>query len=176
LEATIAKATYILSEQARLSGFTPAGTELSFGYDGGLDPVSINVPNGHEVVLRGRIDRVDEAIQHEQLYLRTIDYTSSARGLDSEEVDYGLALQLLTYLNVVLHQAQEWLGKQAEPAGVLYVHVHDAMLQGATQLKDEDIEEEIFKKYKMSGLISAEETAARLMDTSLTTGRSDIAP
>src|SRR5699024_2042873 len=59
LEATIAKATYILSEQARLSGFTPAGIELSFGYDGGLDPVSINLPNGYEVVLRGRIDRVD---------------------------------------------------------------------------------------------------------------------
>lgn len=176
LEATIAKATYILSEQARLSGFTPAGIELSFGYDGGLDPVSINLPNGYEVVLRGRIDRVDEAIQHEQLYLRIIDYKSSARGLDLEDVYYGLALQMLTYLNVVLNQSKEWLGKQAEPAGVLYFHVHDAMLQGATQLKDEDIEEEIFKKYKMSGLISAEETAARLMDTSLTTGRSDIAP
>src|SRR5699024_5321678 len=67
LENTIAKATYILSEQARISGFTPAGIELSFGYDGGLDPVSINLPNGYEVVLRGRIDRVDEAIQHNQL-------------------------------------------------------------------------------------------------------------
>src|SRR5699024_11724792 len=83
---------------------------------------------------------------------------------------------MLTYLNVVLNQSKEWLGKQAEPAGVLYFHVHDAMLQGATQLKDEDIEEEIFKKYKMSGLISAEETAARLLDTSFTTGRSDMTP
>lgn len=176
LEETIAKATYILSEQARLSGFTPVGIELSFGDEGSLDPVSITLPNGYEVVLRGRIDRVDEAVQQEQLYLRIIDYKSSARGLDLEDVYYGLALQMLTYLNVVLNQSKEWLGKQAEPAGVLYFHVHDAMLQGSTRPKEEAIEEEIFKKYKMSGLISADDTAARLMDTSLTTGRSDIAP
>src|SRR5699024_7321278 len=94
LEDTIAKATYILSEQARLSGFTPVGIELSFGDNGMLDPVSMTLPNGYEVVLRGRIDRVDEAVQQEQLYLRIIDYKSSARGLDLEDVYYGLALQM----------------------------------------------------------------------------------
>src|SRR5699024_1925690 len=40
LEDIIAKATYILSEQARLSGFTILGIELGFGFDNeGLDPL-----------------------------------------------------------------------------------------------------------------------------------------
>lgn len=61
LQQVIAKATYVLSEQARASGFSPVGIELSFGYDKGLEPVKIPLPNGRELHLRGRIDRVDKA-------------------------------------------------------------------------------------------------------------------
>src|SRR5699024_11471804 len=82
LEDIIAKATYILSEQARLSGFTILGIELGFGFDNeGLDPLIVELPNGYELALRGRIDRVDQAIHNESLYLRIIDYKSSSRGL-----------------------------------------------------------------------------------------------
>src|SRR5699024_3920568 len=65
LEQVIAQATYILSEQARASGFAPVGIELGFGYKGGLDPVRIPLPGERELILRGRIDRVDKAEQDE---------------------------------------------------------------------------------------------------------------
>src|SRR5699024_11356119 len=95
-----AKATYILSEHARLSGFTILGIELGFGFDNeGLDPLIVELPNGYELALRGRIDRVDQAIHNESLYLRIIDYKSSSRGLNLVDVYYGLALQMLTYLD-----------------------------------------------------------------------------
>lgn len=176
LEETIAKATFILSEQARQSGFSPVGIELGFGFEEGLDPLKITLPNGYELLLRGRIDRVDQSVGQEELYLRIIDYKSSDRGLDLADVYYGLALQMLTYLNVVLTQAKTWLGMEAHPAGVLYFHVHDAMLQEAEKISDDAIVDKIFKQYKMSGLVAADETIARLMDTSLDTGRSDIVP
>src|SRR5699024_5028503 len=91
LEQVIAQATYILSEQARASGFAPVGIELGFGYKGGLDPVRIPLPGERELLLRGRIDRVDKAEQDEHLYLRIIDYKSSSQLLSLEEVYYGLS-------------------------------------------------------------------------------------
>lgn len=176
LQEVIAQATYILSEQARASGFSPVGIELGFGYEKGLAPLQVTLPNGYELILRGRIDRVDKAIHEEQLYLRIIDYKSSARGLDLVDVYYGLALQMLTYLDVVLAQSKAWLGMEATPAGILYFHVHHAMLSSSERLSDDDIAAEIFKRYKMDGLITAKTEVAQLMDTSLTTGRSNILP
>src|SRR5699024_11905452 len=63
--------------------------ELGFGFKEGLDPMKIMLPNGYELVLRGRIDRVDRSVENDQLYLRIIDYKSSSRGLDLVEVYYG---------------------------------------------------------------------------------------
>lgn len=176
LQDVIAQATYILSEQARASGFSPVGIELGFGFKDELAPLSVALPNGYELLLRGRIDRVDKAIEHEQLYLRIIDYKSSSRGLDLLDVYYGLALQMLTYLDVVLSQSQAWLGMEASPAGVLYFHVHDAMLSEDNRLADDEIEHKLFKEYKMDGLVRAQEEIARLIDTTVDTGHSDIAP
>ena len=65
---------------------------------------------------------------------------------------------------------------KAAPAGVLYFHIHDALLKEKNRISDQDIEDKLFKKYKMKGLITADETIARLMDTSLDTGYSDIVP
>lgn len=176
LQKVIAQATYILSEQARVSGFSPVGIELGFGFESGLKPVTISLPNGYELLLRGRIDRVDKSVYNDRLYLRIIDYKSSARGLDLVDVYYGLALQMLTYLNVVLAQAEEWLGMEASPAGILYFHVHHPMISESEKLSDERIVSEIYKRYKMKGLITAERDIAQLMDTSLDKGRSDVVP
>ena len=176
LQDVIAQATYILSEQARASGFSPVGIELGFGFSEGLEPMQIKLPNGYELLLRGRIDRVDKSMQHDQLYLRIIDYKSSSRGLDLIDVYYGLALQMLTYLDVVLAQSEEWLGMEATAAGILYFHVHHAMLSEENRLHDDEIADKIFKQYKMNGLVTSEEEVARLMDTTIDSGRSDIVP
>src|SRR5699024_6381428 len=87
-----------------------------------------------------------------------------------------LALQMLTYLDVVLSQSKAWLGKQATAAGVLYFHVHQAMLSEEERLQEDAIEDKLFKKYKMTGLVKEEEEIERLMDTTLETGHSDIVP
>src|SRR5699024_1772455 len=112
----------------------------------------------------------------DELFLRIIDYKSSSRGLDLVDVYYGLALQMLTYLDVVLSQSKKWLGMEASPAGILYFHVHDAMVSEESDLHDDELAEQLFKKYKMNGLVRAEEEIARLMDTSLDSGASDIVP
>lgn len=178
LQEVISRATFILSEQARRSGFSPVGIELGFGdgVDHTLKPVTIPLPNGFELLLRGRIDRVDQTKQQEGLFLRIIDYKSSARGLSLVEVYYGLALQMLTYLDVVISQSEEWLGMKAHPAGILYFHVHNAMISSQQKVSDEKIADEIFKKYKMQGLLLSDEEIIKQMDTSLESGVSNIVP
>ena len=176
LRDVIAKATFILSEQARISGFSPIGIELGFGFEKGLEPVTISLPNGYELVLRGRIDRVDKSIQNGQLYLRIIDYKSSSRGLSLVDVYYGLALQMLTYLDVVLSQSEAWLGMKASPAGILYFHVHNPMINDNDSLNEYALSRKILKEYKMDGLIRADKDVVQLMDTSLESGWSDIVP
>ncbi|QKY68532.1 helicase-exonuclease AddAB subunit AddB [Lentibacillus sp. CBA3610] len=176
LQDVITRATYILSEQARKSDFSPVGLELGFGDKQTLNPVTLQLPNGYELMLRGRIDRVDKAESAEGLFLRIIDYKSSEKGLDLLEVYYGLALQMLTYLDVVLSQSEQWLGVKATPAGVLYFHVHNPMISGNMNMSDDEIEKELFKKYKMQGMLLSDEEIVKLMDTSLESGRSQIIP
>ncbi len=165
-----------MSEQARQSAFTPVGLELGFGDKQTLDPVTLSLPNGFELMLRGRIDRVDKAENDDGLFLRIIDYKSSSQQLSLLEVYYGLALQMLTYLDVILSQSEQWLGAKAEPAGVLYFHVHNPLLSVSKQMTDDEIEKELFKKYKMQGLLLSDEEIVKLMDTSIESGRSQIVP
>ncbi|MFZ3578657.1 helicase-exonuclease AddAB subunit AddB [Virgibacillus sp. DJP39] len=176
LQEVIARAAFILSEQARQSDFSPVGIELGFGPNQTLSPITLPLENGFELMLRGRIDRVDQALNRDDLFLRIIDYKSSARGLNLVEVYYGLALQMLTYLDVVLSQSEQWLGKKATPAGMLYFHVHNPMVSGKQKLQDADIEKEILKKYKMQGLLLSSEEIVKLMDRSLESGSSQIVP
>ncbi|WP_152654874.1 helicase-exonuclease AddAB subunit AddB [Oceanobacillus sp. CFH 90083] len=177
LEEIIARAAFILSEQARQTDFSPVGLELSFGeQDSPLPPLVLPLENGYELLLRGRIDRVDKAQLHQDLYLRIIDYKSSSRALDLLEVYYGLALQMLTYLDVVLTHSEKWLGQQANPAGVLYFHVHNPMINLDKEKIGSDIEAQILKSYKMRGLLLSNEEIAKMMDESLGTGTSHIIP
>lgn len=177
LKEVIARATFILSEQARASEFTPVGIELGFGLPGSeLRPKEITLSNGYKVILRGRIDRVDQAQINDELYLRIIDYKSSKTRLDLLEVYYGLALQMLAYLDVVLSQSEEWLQIKATPAGVLYFHVHNPLLSKSGEMPEDEIDEEIFKEYKLQGLILDDVTVAKRMDTTLDSGYSQIIP
>ncbi|WP_226038063.1 helicase-exonuclease AddAB subunit AddB [Aquibacillus saliphilus] len=177
LQDIISRAAFVLSEQSRQSNFSPVGLELGFGLDENeLSPINLQLPNGFELVLRGRIDRVDRALNQDDLFLRIIDYKSSSKGLNLVEVYYGLALQMLAYLDVVLSNSEKWLGSKAIPAGVLYFHVHNPMISGSKKLDDSAIEKEIVKKFKMQGLLVENEQIVKMMDTNLDSGSSHIVP
>ncbi len=68
--------------------------------------------------LVGRIDRVDKAEDENGVYLRVIDYKSSEKELNLSEVYYGLALQMLTYLDIIITHSDDLIGTEATPAGV----------------------------------------------------------
>ncbi|MDQ0268798.1 helicase-exonuclease AddAB subunit AddB [Cytobacillus purgationiresistens] len=174
LEQIISRASFIMSEHAKASGFAPVGLELGFGPNGELPSLAFPLKNGTRMELVGRIDRVDKAQDEKGVFLRVVDYKSSAKDLNVNEVYYGLALQMLTYLDIIIAHSNDLIGAEADPAGVLYFHVHNPMISATKMLSLEDIEKEIFKKFKMNGLLLGEENVVRLMDQTFETGDSPI--
>lgn len=176
LKNIVGRASVILGEQARRGKFEPVGLELDFGPGQELPPLIFQLPNGVTMEIVGRIDRVDMARGESGLMLRVIDYKSSQTDLRLHEVYYGLSLQMLTYLDVLLTFAEDWLGEQALPAGTLYFHVHDPVLQSANGMAPEQAAEELLKRFKMKGLLLADREAVSLMDSYLEKGHSAILP
>ncbi|WP_433748804.1 helicase-exonuclease AddAB subunit AddB [Falsibacillus pallidus] len=174
LENVISRASYVLSEHAKVSGFAPVGLELGFGPNGSLPPFSFTLKNGIKMALQGRIDRVDKAENPNGIFLRVIDYKSSAKTLDYTEVYYGLAMQMLTYLDIVIAHSKNLVGTEASPAGVLYFHVHNPVVKANSLLTLDQIEEEIFKSFKMKGLILDDPEVLKMMDTALESGNSKV--
>lgn len=176
LKEIVAQAAAILGEHARRAQFQPVATEVDFGPGGTLPALVLPLANGAEMEVIGRIDRVDAAQTEEGLLLRVLDYKSSATSLKLEEVVHGLSLQMLTYLDVLITHSEGWLGQQAEPAGVLYFHVHNPMLSLSNRMAAQEVSAKLLKRYKTKGLLTADAQVARLMDGELETGYSELLP
>ncbi|SET66008.1 helicase-exonuclease AddAB subunit AddB [Paenibacillus sp. NFR01] len=176
LKNIVGRASVILGEHARRGSFEPVGLELDFGPGKDLPPLRIALPNGCTLEVVGRIDRVDMAEGAQGVLLRVIDYKSSQKDLKLHEVYYGLSLQMLTYLDVLLTYAEQWLGRAALPAGTLYFHVHDPLLTSANGMNREQADQELLKRFKMKGLLAADRETVTLMDATLDKGHSSIIP
>lgn len=176
-----------LKYQGKRSLFKPMFFELPF-QTGQTDGIHINprpIGNGFKLSLKGIIDRVDVAKSEDetQAYLRIIDYKSSQKQLELDKVYYGLSLQLLTYLDVVVSNALQLIDLPGEVGGMLYFHVHRPFISHDTEdvLRREDVEETVIQmqqeKYKMTGYLPAEYEVAHLSDNYLVErAKSDIVP
>ncbi|WP_432357646.1 helicase-exonuclease AddAB subunit AddB [Sporosarcina sp. UB5] len=163
----VMRTIFALGKQATKSMFRPIAIEAAFGPGEQLPPLEIPLRRGNQMNLRGRIDRVDATEIDGRNYVRIVDYKSSSKQLDLTDVYYGISLQMLTYLDVAVEHAEEWIGFKADPAGVLYLHVHNPMIRTELELTEELIEEEILKSYKMRGYLLDEPEVVMGMDTQL---------
>ncbi len=163
----VTRTIYALGKQATKSLFRPIAIEAAFGPGEQLPPLEIPLRRGSQMNLRGRIDRVDATEIDGKNYVRIVDYKSSSQQLDLTDVYYGISLQMLTYLDVAVEHAEEWIGFKADPAGVLYLHVHNPMIRTEFELTEDLIEEEILKSYKMRGYLLDDPEVVMGMDAQL---------
>jgi ATP-dependent helicase/nuclease subunit B len=120
-EVLVAAAT-ALTEHARQSLFAPVSVEMPFGTEG----VPAWQLTSGDTRLYGRIDRVDMAVDEDQLYLRVIDYKTAPQDLKLGDVWHGLSLQLLAYLSVVIKNSERFGEKNAIGAGAFYFGIEQA--------------------------------------------------
>lgn len=170
LKRVIVKSMKYILESLKESDFEVFGSELEFKKGKDYEPIKLELENGKKVEITGKIDRIDLAKNENGKYIRIIDYKSSVKNIDLNEVVAGLQIQLLTYLDATC-KIEEMM-----PAGVLYFSLIDPVIKADKYMTDEQIEEVIKKKFKMNGLILADVKVVKMMDKKLESGNSNVVP
>lgn len=153
----------------KYSDFSILGHELEFSNTGEYNTIKLDIDN-KKVEITGKIDRIDTAKLSDKQYVRIIDYKSSTKDLDINQVLFGIQIQLITYLDAICEQTE------LKPSGILYMGLIDNVVKNAKNLTEEEIENKIRNNFKMKGLILADVSVIKMMDNKLQTGASDIIP
>lgn len=175
LKRTVLRAVRVLREHERRGTFQPVGLEISFGNEGQLPGLQLKLADGTVVILQGRIDRVDSALGEDGYYLRVIDFKSGTPTLSLLEIFYGLKLQLIAYLDIVLRYAPRLIEAEAKPGGILYFKIRDPFVTGEGPLEQNEIEMRIMRNLKMNGYLLKDPEVVRLMDQEIN-GHSELIP
>ena len=170
LRKVIKKSMKYIIDSLKYSDFEVMGHEMEFKNGKEYPAIQISLDNGKRVEVTGKIDRIDIAKAPDGNYIRIIDYKSSAKDINLNEVIAGLQIQLLTYLDAVCSI------EDLIPAGAFYFNLIDPSIKATKQLDEQKIEDEIRKQFKMKGLILADVDIVKKMDKTLETGNSNIVP
>ena len=158
LKKAIKESIKYIVYQMKNSDFTLAGHELEF-----------NKKDGN-VEIYGKIDRLDIGKNEDGEYIRIIDYKSSGKKVDLNEVMAGTQIQLMTYIDAIAEEQNK------QPAGIFYFGLVEQIVNQSQNLSDEEIEAQIKKQFKMNGIILADVKVVKMMDKKLEKGYSDIIP
>jgi len=158
-------------EVLRRGLFRPAHVGVTFGEGGKLPPLSLQTPSGAQLLLDGKIDRIDRVESSGDVAV--IDYRLGAGRLPVGMVLHGLSLRLLAHLLVLEAAGPQLAGRTLDPAAAFY-------LQLVRKLEDVKHPSEALDpsdpkwhlKLKPRGLFDRRCLAA--LDRDLSTGRSDV--
>ncbi|WP_407890894.1 PD-(D/E)XK nuclease family protein [Lacticaseibacillus sp. N501-2] len=142
-----------IRQQQMAGRFATQKTELPFG--GGdraqqLAPIVLPIGDHRQVSVRGKIDRLDTVNLNGDEYFLVIDYKSSKHVFTPLEAYYGVAMQMLTYIDAVENDLDQ-KGIANKPAGALYMHMHKKPVP--YQPDPDAIHEAHEKAYKLQGLL-----------------------
>ena len=122
------------------------------------------------IEITGKIDRIDGMNTKDGKYIRIIDYKSSDKNIDLNELVSGTGIQLITYLDSIVKE------EKSKPAGMLYFSLIDPVIKSDKNKTDEEIKEELRKKFRMNGMILADINIIKSMDKTLEKGASNNIP
>lgn len=134
------------TSQMRRGKFHTHLVEARFGHGEPFPPVILSLPDGNDVDLQGRIDRIDFFEEKGKKWLRVIDYKSGHTGLEPAKIYGSVQLQLFIYLQAAL---LAYPGTQA--AGAFYSYFRDPLIE--LDCRDvNEIERRIDKELQLSGI------------------------
>lgn len=170
LKRVLLKSMKYIVESIQKSEFEIWGHEIEFGKVGKYPAIEVKLDNSKKIEITGKIDRVDVLKTNDGKYVRIIDYKSSVKDINLDEVMAGLQIQLLTYMDAVT-KIEDFM-----PAGVLYFNLIEPVIKADRNTTKEDIEEQIKKQFRMKGIILSDINVIRKMDKDLEKGASNIVP
>ena len=96
-----------------------------------------------------------------------IDYKSGKNSFDIVALYHGLQLQLVTYLNAAMeYEKKSDPGKEIVPAGILYYHIDDPVLEIREEKTPEEINAELRKVLRPTGIVNDDAEIIEKIDAS----------
>lgn len=161
------RAVFTLQHQVRMGQFIPKKFEMSFSSLNDLDAVNVALSESEKMHLTGRIDRLDTCEEDDICYVKVIDYKSGQNDFDIVALYHGLQLQLVTYLNAAMaYEKREQPQKEIVPAGILYYHIDDPILELKEEKTPEEINRELRKALRPTGIVNDDEAIIEKIDAS----------
>lgn len=108
-----------------------------------------------EMVLRGRIDRIDSYRDNDNEYVRIIDYKTGSTSFSLMKFYYGIQLQLIVYMDIATDMIKtdfnaEESSANVLPVGAFYYHIDDPIIKKDDK-KSLDVEAAILKQLDLDG-------------------------
>lgn len=183
LNQTIQSMVEAIFKQLSRTRMRPIASEQMFGQIGsqkGLPALKFKVDGDRSINVRGKIDRIDKISIGQEEYLGIVDYKSSSRKFDFADAYYGLAMQMLMYLDVVQRNRKQIdPGEQSKISSALYMIFQDPLLK-AKDWKDDDPEkltQALFKKFSLNGFLLDDSELLKEIDKTIEeTRKSDVYP
>lgn len=174
---TVIRSLYMHSHHSQMK---PYKTEAIFGMSQGEAKFLLPIDQKHQLNLRGKIDRIDYVTdQQNNMYVSVVDYKSKKHQLSYNSIYEGLSIQLVSYLDVVLTNAN--LLKKHHPinifpAGAFYLTVTNPKLPFKAKENQQKRQINFMKHFKYQGLCINDPEVLELMDQSYEDKNSLIYP
>lgn len=165
-------------KQMQAGEFHQLYTEQSFSGKDGLQSLKISLKNKKEMILNGKIDRVDLCETDGKSLLKIMDYKSGNTDLDLCRVYYGLQLQLLTYMAAALELYKKKVpDSRPVPAALLYYHMEEPEMEWKEE-SEEGRRNRMLTALKCKGYVLSSEDVLDKLDSDLVRegGRSALYP
>lgn len=177
LSDTIQRMSTVISKQRKQTTIENIQTEAVFGVSSGekmLQGIQFPLKGGRSINIRGKIDRIDRIATADKQFLSILDYKSSKHSFDFSEAYYGLAMQMITYLDVAMINATQLVQADANPAGAFYLHVQNPFLKVLNKPNEEELTEALLANSKLKGLLVADKEITEQMDPNVEAGESSL--
>lgn len=155
-----------LKQELSASKFIPEKFEFEIIESDGTSPVRIKRSDGTEIVLKGKIDRIDSYTDEEtgEKFIRIIDYKTGVKKFSLENIIFGIDMQMLLYLFSITGSGGPF--GDTIPAGVLYMPSGTVALNRDRD-DDSDVSEYLSGFYHMNGVVLKELKVLRAMEESI---------
>ena len=174
IERILLRTIETLQYQLKKGKFLPQNYEISFSALEDLDSVKLELNENEKLYLQGRIDRIDTYEKEDHVYVKIVDYKSGEQQFQLASFYYGLQLQLVVYLNAAMElKKNQFPQKKILPGAFVYYHVTDPLVDAKEGMSAQEIESEIRKQLRVSGIVNENSDVLDGLDY-VKEGKSDV--
>ena len=146
--------------------FTPVAYEQAFK----------RLINGADLMLNGKIDRIDACEEDEKIYVKIIDYKSGNKDFEEELFRQGVQLQTAVYLSEALRKfAIDHPDKECVPAAMFYFRMQDPYVESAGE-SEEERERARNVLLRPTGIMVGDEDVLERLENERIKGKSEVVP